>query len=201
MNNRRKYRPGRRLGRGPSAPRRTPRTIPRRRRRKPASSRTRFRRSKNGCPAFVGRSAVVTHIGDGCRAAGFLPIAMAVKCTKLDRSGRARIADCCHRLLAPDHAQGPPWSASHRLFQCVMNDWPARTDPRRGRARPTNSDRAPAGRGLRQPGHPGAPTPARSGGSTGASSTMRRWLTLSATCPVGRGDLERPKDRRPTRPG
>ena len=27
-------------------------------------------------PAFVGRSAVVTHIGDGYRAAGFLPIAM-----------------------------------------------------------------------------------------------------------------------------
>ena len=35
-----------------------------------------FSRSKKGCPALVGRSAVVTHIGDGCRAAGFLPIAM-----------------------------------------------------------------------------------------------------------------------------
>ena len=40
-----------------------------------------------------------THIGDACRAAGLLPIAMAVKCTKLDRSGRARIVDFCHRLL------------------------------------------------------------------------------------------------------
>ena len=40
-----------------------------------------------------------THIGDACRAAGLLPIAMAVKCTKLDRSGRATIVDFCHRLL------------------------------------------------------------------------------------------------------
>ena len=40
-----------------------------------------------------------THIGDACRAAGLLPIAMAVKCTKLDRFGRARIVDFCHRLL------------------------------------------------------------------------------------------------------
>ena len=61
-------------------------------------------RSKNGCPAFVGRSAVSTHIGDACRAAGLLPIAMALKCTKLDRSGRARIADFCYRLLT--HLQG-----------------------------------------------------------------------------------------------
>ena len=36
--------------------------------------------------------------GDACCAAGLLPIAMAVNCTKLDRSGRARIADFCHRL-------------------------------------------------------------------------------------------------------
>ena len=43
-----------------------------------------------------------THIGDACRAAGLLPIAMAVNCTKLNRSGRARIADFCHRLLGTE---------------------------------------------------------------------------------------------------
>ena len=47
----------------------------------------------------IAERAVVTHIGDACRAAGFFPIAMALKCTKLDRSGRAKSADFCHRLL------------------------------------------------------------------------------------------------------
>ena len=50
-------------------------------------SRTRFRRSKKGCPALVGKSAVVTHSGDPCRAAGLLPIAMGLKCTGFDHAG------------------------------------------------------------------------------------------------------------------
>ena len=42
-----------------------------------------------------------THIGDACRAAGFLPIAMP-QCTELDRRRRLRACpspDFCHRLL------------------------------------------------------------------------------------------------------
>ena len=42
------------------------------------------------------RSAVVTHIGDGCRAAGFLPIAMSPR----PRPQVVRFIDFCHRLLA-----------------------------------------------------------------------------------------------------
>ena len=57
----------------------------------PASSMTQFRRSKKGCPTFVGRSAVGTHIADGCRAALFLADRHAVQCTELLRSGRVRI--------------------------------------------------------------------------------------------------------------
>ena len=53
-----------------------------------ALSSTRFSRSKKGCPALVGRSAVVTHIGDGCRAAGFLPIAMLPSLRHYVDSGR-----------------------------------------------------------------------------------------------------------------
>ena len=35
-----------------------------------------------------------------------------------------------------------------------MNDWPARTDPEEAAIGPPDGDRAPAGRGLRQPEHP-----------------------------------------------
>ena len=63
-----------------------------------------------------------THIGDACRAAGLLPIAMALKCTKLDRSGRARIADFCHRLLST-----LPWTPHIHLaiFVHRVKDLPA----------------------------------------------------------------------------
>ena len=61
---------------GLSGPRRSPRNSPSTKASNPAVSRTRFSRSKKGCPALVGRSAVATHIGDGCRAAGFFPIAI-----------------------------------------------------------------------------------------------------------------------------
>ena len=44
-------------------------------------------RSKKGCPAFVGKSAVVTHSGDPCRAASLLPIAMGLQCTGFHRAG------------------------------------------------------------------------------------------------------------------
>ena len=43
-----------------------------------------------------------THIGDACRAAVSLPIAMPVQCTELDRRRRLRPSpspDLCHRLL------------------------------------------------------------------------------------------------------
>ena len=66
-----------------------------------------------------------THIGDACRAAGLLPIAMAVKCTKLDRSGRARIADFCHRLLGDPfvsvRTSGNPLAALPRLREAVAD--------------------------------------------------------------------------------
>ena len=61
--------------------------------------RTRFRRSKKGCPASVGKSAVVTHSGDPCRAAGFLPIAMGLQCTGSIAPGPGRPSDFRHGLI------------------------------------------------------------------------------------------------------
>ena len=72
-----------------------------------ASSRIRFRLSKKGCPSLVGGSAVSTDIGDACRPAGVLPITMAVKCTKLDRSGRVRIADFPIMARIPPGSDAP----------------------------------------------------------------------------------------------
>ena len=52
---------------------------------------------------------------------------MAVKCTKLDRSGRARIADFCHRLLRlasqQDKHVAPATAAerAERLAQAVVD--------------------------------------------------------------------------------
>ena len=43
---------------------------------------------------------MVTHIGDGCRAAGFLPIAMPPSLRHSVDSGRLRSIDFCHRLLS-----------------------------------------------------------------------------------------------------
>ena len=63
-----------------------------------ALSSTRFRRSKKGCPAFVGKSAVVTHSGDPDRAVGLLPIAMGLQCTSSAAPEPSRIRDFCHGL-------------------------------------------------------------------------------------------------------
>ena len=114
----------------------------------------------------VGGSAVVTHIGNGCRAAGFLPIAMAVTCTKLDRSGRARIADSCHRLVgqtsgATQRCLNPGFSerignsrrtgtrASNTSGPCLARcGWPTGLPPSARSAMPTVSsgwDIGPAG--------------------------------------------------------
>ena len=89
--NRRKYRPGRRLRAAHPTPRRSPRTDARRRRRSlpvapgPGSVARRMdaRRSSEG-PSWSPLSV------DVCRANGLLPIAMALKCTKLDRSGTSQ---------------------------------------------------------------------------------------------------------------
>ena len=97
---------------GPSAPRRTPRTIPRRRRRSLPPPGPGSDARRRDAPRSSEGSAVVTHIGDGCRAAGFLPIAMAVKCTKLDRAGRVRI---------PTFATG--WYGVALLMDCGMPAW------------------------------------------------------------------------------
>ena len=75
----------------------------------PTSSRTRFRRSKNECPEFVGKSAVVTHSGAPCRAAGLLPIALPLSVRNSTAPGPSRIRDFRHRLLcAVGHVRPAP---------------------------------------------------------------------------------------------
>ncbi len=69
-----------------------------------------MRRSKNGCPAFVGKSAVVTHSGDPCRAAGLLPIAMR-SVYELDHRPPGRVRDFRHGLCSAQ-----PWFASSVSF-------------------------------------------------------------------------------------
>ena len=94
---------------GPAGPRRRPRTtfdqgV------KPRLRQDSFSRSKKGWPLLVGRSSAFTHIGGAYRAAGFLPIAMPVQCTELDRRRRLRPSpspDFCHRLLGAPTRRGP----------------------------------------------------------------------------------------------
>ena len=73
-------------------------------------------RSKNGCPAFVGKSAVVTHSGDPCRAAGLLRIAMAVQCTGFGRAGARPVPRLSPRAARRGAIRARPAESSMAVF-------------------------------------------------------------------------------------